>query len=217
MRETLESLLHPWLLRLIGLGRYQKRVILAVSDFLVLGLALWIAMSARLGGLYVWPSSGLFLVFCAAPAIGVATFFRLGLYRLVTRYISGQEVVLIPVAVGLSALVWALLVLLSGVQTSGTQAASAQSVQVIPRSVIILYPILGSAFVWATRQVGGFILRSVGVELPVRARETIKTVLIYGAGTTGVQLLEALTHSANYLPIGFIDTSKTLWGQGLGT
>src|SRR5262249_11653459 len=37
-----------------------------------------------------------------------------------------------------------------------------------------------------------------------------------GAGTTGVQLLEALTHSANYLPIGFIDTSKTLWGQYVG-
>jgi FlaA1/EpsC-like NDP-sugar epimerase len=216
VRETLESLLHPWLLRLIGLGRYQKRVILAVSDFLVLGLALWIAMSARLGELYLWPSWGLFLIFCAAPAIGVGTFFRLGLYRLVTRYISGQGAVLIPVAVGLSTLVWALLVLLSGVQTSGTQAASGQTVQVIPRSVIILYPILGSAFVWGTRQVGGFMLRSVGVELPVRSRENIKTVLIYGAGTTGVQLLDELRRTGAYEPVGFIDMSPTLWGMYVG-
>jgi UDP-N-acetylglucosamine 4,6-dehydratase len=216
VKETLESLLHPWLLRLIGLGRYQKRVILAVSDFLVLGLALWIAMSARLGELYLWPSWGLFLIFCAAPAIGVGTFFRLGLYRLVTRYISGQGALLIPVAVGLSALVWALLVLLSGVQTSGTQAVSGQGVQVIPRSVIILYPILGSAFVWGTRQVGGFMLRSVGVELTVRSRENIKTVLIYGAGTTGVQLLDELRRSGAYEPIGFIDMSPTLWGMYVG-
>ncbi|HSR80034.1 MAG TPA: polysaccharide biosynthesis protein, partial [Hyphomicrobiaceae bacterium] len=216
MRETLESLLHPWLLRLIGLGRYQKRVILAVSDFLVLGLALWIAMSARLGELYVWPSWGLFLIFCAAPAIGVGTFFRLGLYRLVTRYISGQGAVLIPVAIGLSTLVWALLVLLSGVQTSGTQIVSGQSVQVIPRSVIILYPILGSAFVWGARQVGGFMLRSVGVELPERSRENIKAVLIYGAGTTGVQLLDELRRSGAYEPIGFIDMSPTLWGMYVG-
>ena len=122
VRETLEALAHPWLLRLIGLGRYQKRVILSISDFLVLGLALWLAMSVRLGELYVTPSWELFLVFCAAPAIGVATFFQLGLYRLVTRYISGQGAVLIPVAVGLSALFWALLVLLSGVQTSGAQS-----------------------------------------------------------------------------------------------
>src|SRR5262249_44398989 len=209
-------MLHPWLLRLIGLGRYPKRVILAVSDFLVLGLALWIAMSARLGELYVWPSGGLFLVFCAAPAIGVATFFQLGLYRLVTRYISGQGAALIPVAVGFSALVWALLVLLSGVQTSPTQSATAQGVQVIPRSVIILYPILGSAFVWGPRQAGGFMLRSVGVELPVRSRENVKTVLIYGAGTTGVQLLDELRRSGAYEPIGFIDMSPTLWGMYVG-
>jgi FlaA1/EpsC-like NDP-sugar epimerase len=213
VRETLESLVHPWLLRLIGLGRYQKRVILAVSDFLVLALALWLAMSARLGELYVSPSWGLFLVFCAAPAIGVATFFQLGLYRLVTRYISGQGAVLIPVAVGLSALVWALFVLLSGVQTAGAQVSSGRGVLVIPRSVIILYPILGSAFVWGTRQAAGFLLRSIGVELALRSRENVKNVLIYGAGTTGVQLLEELRRSGAYEPIGFIDMSPTLWGM----
>jgi FlaA1/EpsC-like NDP-sugar epimerase len=216
VRETLESVQHQWLLRLIGLGRYQKRVILAVCDFLVLGLALWIAMSARLGELYVWPSWGLFLLFCAAPAIGVATFFQVGIYRLVTRYISGQGAALIPMAVGLSALVWALLVLLSGVQTSAIHFPGGQNVLVIPRSVIILYPILGSAFIWGTRQVGGFMLRRVGVELPVRSRENIKTVLIYGAGTTGVQLLDELRRSGAYEPIGFIDMSPTLWGMYVG-
>jgi len=82
---------HTWLLRLVGLGRYRKRVILAVSDFLVLGLALWLAMSFRLGELYVTPSWELFFLFCAAPTIGVATFFQLGLYRLVTRYIGARE------------------------------------------------------------------------------------------------------------------------------
>ena len=159
----------------------------------------------------MWPPSwGLFLVFCAAPAIGVATFFQLGLYRLVTRYIGGQGVVLIPVAVGLSALVWALLVLLSGVQTSGAQGG--HGVLVVPRSVFILYPILGSAFVWGTRQVAGLLLKSVGVELPVRIREK-DNVLIYGAGTTGVQLLEELRRAGTYAPIGFIDMSPTLWGQ----
>ena len=213
MRETLEALVHPWLLRLIGLGRYQKRVLLAVSDFLMLSLALWLAMSARLGEPYVPPSWGLFLVFCAAPAIGVATFFQLGLYRLVTRYISGQGAVLIPIAVGLSALVWALLVLLSGVQTSSAHTPGVQDVLVVPRSVVILYPILGSAFVWGTRQAAGLMLKSIGVELPTRAREKINNVLIYGAGTTGVQLLEELRRSGTYEPIGFIDMSPTLWGQ----
>ena len=189
--------MHPWLLRLVGLGRYQKRVILAVSDFLVLSLALWLAMSVRLGELYVAPSWELFLIFCAAPAIGVATFFQLGLYRLVTRYIGGQGAVLIPVAVGLSALVWSLLVLLSGVQASGAASAGAHApgVLVVPRSVIILYPILGSAFVWGTRQAAALMLKSIGIEIPIRSREKVNNVLIYGAGTTGVQLLEELRRS----------------------
>ena len=40
VRVTLEALVHPWLLWLIGLGRYRKRVILAINDFVVLSLAL---------------------------------------------------------------------------------------------------------------------------------------------------------------------------------
>jgi UDP-N-acetylglucosamine 4,6-dehydratase len=182
-RQKLEALAHPWLLRSVALGRYQKRVILAVSDFVMLSFALWLAMSARLGELYVPPSWRLFLVFCAAPTIGVATFFHLGLYRLVTRYMGGQAAVLIPVAVGLSALVWVLLVLLSGVQTSGARITGAQSVLVIPRSVVVLYPILGAAFVWGTRQMAGLMLKSIGIEIPVRARADVNNVLIYGAGT----------------------------------
>jgi FlaA1/EpsC-like NDP-sugar epimerase len=126
---------------------------------------------------------------------------------------GGQAAVLIPVAVGLSALVWVLLVLLSGVQTSGAQITGARSVLVIPRSVVVLYPILGAAFVWGTRQVAGLMLKSIGIEIPVRARANVNNVLIYGAGTTGVQLLEELRRSGAYDPIGFIDMNPTLWGQ----
>ena len=46
----------------------------------------------------------------------------------------------------------------------------------------------------------------------MRARYA-RNVLIYGAGTTGVQLLEALRRSGNHVPIGFIDMNPTVWGQ----
>ena len=191
------------LLGLVGLGRYPKRVILAVTDAIVLGLALWLALSLRLGELYVAPSWEFTLIFCAAPLVGVITFFQLGLYRLVTRYIGARGAGLIVVSVGLSALFWALLVLLSGVAG-------------VPRSVVIVYPFLGAAFVWGTRRTAGWLFERAGVELPPAARGKARHVLIYGAGATGVQLLEALRHSANYVPVGFIDTSSTLWGQYVG-
>ena len=217
-RATLDAVAHAWLLRLVALGRYPKRVILAISDFTVLGLALWLAMSLRLGAAYIPPSREMLLIFLAAPTIGVTTFFQLGLYRLVTRYIGGQGAVLIPVAVALSALLWALLVLLSGIQVSGIQVSGVHvpGALAVPRSAVILYPILGAAFVWGTRQVAGWLLKRAGIQLPVRFREKVKNVLIYGAGTTGVQLLEALRLAGNYVPVGFVDTTPTLWGQYVG-
>ena len=54
-------------------------------------------MSLRLGELYVATSWQSVLIFWAAPVVGVATFFQLGLYRLVTRYIGAQGAVLIAV------------------------------------------------------------------------------------------------------------------------
>ena len=188
--------------RLIGLGRYPKRTILAITDLLLLGVALWSALSLRYGELYLAPSWEMVLIFCAAPVIGVATFFQLGLYRLVTRYIGASGTGLIVVGVLLSALFWALLVLLSGIPG-------------VPRSVVILYPIFAAALVWGVRQFAGWLLEQAGIALP-RTRDKARGVLIYGAGTTGVQLLEALRHSPNYAPIGFIDTSRTLWGQYVG-
>jgi FlaA1/EpsC-like NDP-sugar epimerase len=210
---VLEAPAREIILRLVRLGRYPKRTILAINDLLVLSLALWLAMSLRLGEPYVAPSWELTFIFGAAPVIGVATFFQLGLYRLVTRYIGMRGGVLIMVAVALSTLLWALLVLLSGVQATG---ASSSGVQVVPRSVIVLYPLLGAAFVWGTRQAAGWLLGSAGVEIPVRMREKAKSVLIYGAGTTGVQLLDALRHTPNYVPVGFVDMSPTMWGQKIG-
>jgi FlaA1/EpsC-like NDP-sugar epimerase len=207
---ALEATARKISLGLVRLGRYPKRAILAVSDLLGLGLALWLAMSLRLGELYVAPSRGLLLILCAAPVIGVATLFQLGLYRLVTRFIGGRGGFLILFAVAVSALLWAFLVLLSGVQSAGAEISS---VQVVPRSVFILYPILGAALVWGTRQAAGWLLKSGGIEVPTRLREKAKSVVIYGADTAGVQLLDALRRTSTYIPVGFVDASPTLWGQ----
>jgi FlaA1/EpsC-like NDP-sugar epimerase len=209
-RAALEATARKISLGLVSLGRYPKRAILAISDLLGLGLALWLAMSLRLGELYVPPSWGLFLILCTAPVIGLATLIQFGLYRVVTRYMGGRGGLLILVAVVVSAVLWAFVVLLSGVQAG---EVGFSGVQVVPRSVFILYPILGTAFVWGTRRAAGRLLQSGGIELPMRVREKAKSVLIYGANAAGVQLLEALRRTSTYIPVGFVDPSPTLWGQ----
>jgi UDP-N-acetylglucosamine 4,6-dehydratase len=189
--------------RLINLGRYQKRTILAAADIASLGVALWLAFSLRLGELYVAPTWPLTLIFWAAPIIGVVTFFRLGLYRLVTRFMGGEGAALILAAVVLSTLVWASVVLLSGIAG-------------VPRSVIVTYPILAAAFVWVTRLAAGWLLKRAGIAQPAVVRESAKRVLIYGAGATGVQLLQALRRAPNYVVVGFVDASPAIWGQYVG-
>jgi FlaA1/EpsC-like NDP-sugar epimerase len=175
---------------LVLLGRHEKRAVLAVNDFLLFNLALWFTMSVRVGELFFPTSWDLFLVLGAAPCIGVATFFQLNVYRMVTRFIGGRGAALTAAAVGLSGLYWGLLV--------------------------YLYPVLATAFVWGSRQTAASFLRSAGVELGAAGREPARRVLIYGAETTAVQLLEALQSAGECQPMAFIDPNPSLRGQYVG-
>jgi FlaA1/EpsC-like NDP-sugar epimerase len=190
-----------WLaFRLVELDRYPKRAILATNDLVLFNLALWLAMSLRLGEVFMPRSAGEFAVLTAAPLIGVATCFQLGVYRMVTRFIGPRGFTLAAGAVGLSALYWSLLLYLSGIYS-------------IPRSVIILYPVLATVLIWLSRQAATSLLRRGGVEIPTQATGQDCAVLIYGAGTTGVQLLEALQSTGGYRVVGFIDPRRTLARQ----
>jgi FlaA1/EpsC-like NDP-sugar epimerase len=202
--SALEGWTRALALWLVGLGRRTKRVILAVNDFILLNLALWLAMSVRLGEFFAPPDWTMFVVLGAAPFIGVATFFQFNVYRMVTRFIGWQGAALTAAAVGLSALYWGLLVYLSGVYS-------------VPRSVVLLYPVLAAAFIWGSRQATAVFLRGAGVEVPVRIMpERQRPVLIYGADTAGVQLLEALHAAGSWRPVAFIDPSPTLRSQFVG-
>ena len=188
---------------LVSLGRHEKRIVLAVNDFLLLNLALWLAMSVRVGELFFPTSWDLFIVLGAAPCIGVATFFQMDVYRLVTRFIGGRGIALTAAAVGLTGLYWGLLVHLSGVYS-------------VPRSVVLFYPVLATAFVWGSRQIAASFLRNTGIAVPSGGQERPRQVLIYGAETTGMQLLEALQGAGDCEAVAFIDPSPTLRGQYVG-
>ena len=189
-----------WRARLVELPRLPKRVLLVLNDFLLMTFALWLAFSLRLSTLYVPPDAGLLLLGLMGPAIGIATFYRFGLYRLVTRYIGQKGTVRILLANGLAVLVWALAIFLSGIVG-------------MPRSVVILYGVFASLFVWASRQFVGWILKGAPNARPARFDEHRSKVLIYGAGPTGVALLEALRRSRDSTLIGFVDETRSLWGQ----
>lgn len=188
---------------LTGLGRYWKRGILVVNDLSAMSLALWIAFSVRYGVMY-WPPNFEFgLLMASAPVIGVATFFYFGIYRIVTRFMGGRTINKIAVAVTLSILIWSLVIFLTGLPG-------------VPRGALFIYGVLSTVSVWGSRQVAGWLLKSVGVTILDRPASNRTPVVVYGTGPSALQLAAALERSDRYEPVAYVDRKRTLWGQYVG-
>ena len=191
---------------LIDRSRHDKRIVLFANDFILLTLAMWVALSLRWGRPY-WPDSTvLHLLFWSGPASGVIAFQSLGLYRLVTRFLGYRGAFRIAWGVGLAVLLWGLIVLM--VVGSGVREVA------FPRSVVFIYGVLAFFLVWVSREVAGYILMG-GAYVSAEPYER-RRVIIYGAGASGVQLADALRRSGDYDPIGFIDDTQSLIGQNVG-
>ena len=185
---------------LIEQPRWFKRIFLIVNDIAMLTIALWAAYSLRLSRFYVPESFGMILLMAAAPIIGVITFHLRGLYKLVTRFIGPEGTTRIYVAVCIAVLAWALLVLLSGIKGH-------------PRSVVVIYGLIAAGLIRLSRQwAGALLLRAAPQHKPVNFDER-KNVIIYGAGTVGIQLLRALNETGQFNMVAFIDNDPSLAGQ----
>ena len=193
-----------WRRWLLELPRFHKRALLAGLDLVVLATALWGALSFRYGDYYVPDSPGAAALVAAGPLITVSIFSYFGVYRLVTRYIGFRGTTQIFLLVGLSVLIWSLLVFMSG------QLG-------VPRSVVIGYGLTAAGLIALSRIVAGLILKSAGIRIPaLRKEQSRKPVLIYGAGQMGVELLQALRRLRDRVPVGFLDPAPSLWGQYVG-
>lgn len=183
--------------RFISIPRFYKQVIIAVTDSLLLVLALWLAFSLRLGTFYVPHHPFIAWVFLALPLLAVPIFVRFGLYRAIIRYIGLRALWAVLQAVSLYALLLGLILLFARVEG-------------FPRSVIIINWLVSFLFIGGTRMVARWWLSGHVADLFQRNRDTKINVLIYGAGSAGVQLATALTYSNEYRPVGFVDDKSEL-------
>jgi FlaA1/EpsC-like NDP-sugar epimerase len=185
---------------LIERPRWFKRTLLITNDLLLLTLAIWAAYTLRLSRLYVPPNFEKWVLLVAAPLIGVAVFYVRGLYKLVTRFIGPEGTTRIYIAVVIAAVLWAVVVLMMAVKDH-------------PRSVIVIYALIAALLIRLSRQwAGAALLRAAPQHKPVSFDQR-KPVIIYGAGTLGIQLLRALNEHGGYKPVAFIDPNPSLAGQ----
>jgi len=185
---------------LIERPRWFKRALLIVNDLVLLSLAIWAAYTLRLSRLYVPPNPEKWLLLVAAPIIGVIVFYARGLYKLVTRFIGPEGTTRIYIAVIIAAVLWAVVVLMMAVKDH-------------PRSVIVIYALIAALLIRLSRQwAGAMLLAAAPQHKPVSFDER-KPVIIYGAGTIGIQLLRALNEAGGYKTVAFIDSNPSLAGQ----
>ena len=183
----------------IGLQRRHKAIILISADIFFVIFALWAAFSLRWGELYI-PKGDEWYLFAAAPFIAVPIFIRLGLYRAIIRYIEIRALWTIIQATTLYALVFAFVLYES-------------AIQIIPRTVsplnwLLIMLLVGSSRFFARWWLGETYFSLGGVR--GASERGKKNVVIYGAGSAGVQLASALAHGRDFKSVAFIDDDKSL-------
>ena len=186
-----------WAAGVIDLPRILKCRLLQLADCAGLAVALWVAYVMRLSDWWpeIWINKG-WPLFIFAPLVGVILFEIMGFYQILSR---GRNMRFLALA---SAGVIALLV----ISYAFIYAADLS----VPRTV----PALMALILWIYLAGSRFILNELYLWLST-TNEPKKNVVIYGAGSAGVQLLSLLGQMEDFRVRGFIDDDPNLQGNTL--
>jgi FlaA1/EpsC-like NDP-sugar epimerase len=180
--------------RVTRLSRPVKRLMQVGIDCTLIALCLAGAMLLRLESAAPLADLRVWAVLVPVTPVTLAAFIKLGLYRAVIRYITGRALRVVFLGVALSAV---------------TMSASALVLDLpIPYSVPAIYAVLLFLSVGGIR----FMARAMFLHSKVRHRQPI---LIYGAGSAGRQLVNALHQGAEYDPVAFVDDDRALYGSNV--
>ena len=177
---------------ILALPRITKKAIFIIHDIVMICVAFWFAYLVR----FTFSSSAFYdpanwMVLGLTIFITIAAFIKLGLYRAVIRYV-GTKMMLICL---LGSIVSVLALVLVSFFTRFN----------LPRSIPILY---------------FFVLLVSTISSRLAIREWIRgsflskntPVIIYGAGQSGTQLLEAIRQVEHFYAVAFVDDDKKQQG-----
>ncbi len=181
--------------------RAVKRLITLAVDFVAIIISLWLAFSLRYGVIYS-PELSQLWIFFLAPAIAIPVFIKAGLYRAIVRYLGMHALWTVVKASSLYALLFAVIVLLAGVEH-------------VPRTVYGINALILVLFAGGSRFIARWWFASSQADdsQQNKIKRHIPPVIIYGAGDSGVQMVEALKMSRQLNPIAFIDDEPSLYRQ----
>ncbi len=179
----------------VPLSRSVKQLLMMLADYVMLALALWLAFGL-LGVDWLSLGENAYLTFGLANLASVLVFFRIGLYRAILLYMGLQSAFIVLQGVTISAV---LLVAVSGLFLG----AGAYDYSVIP-----IFWMISLLFIGGSRFVAKVALQSL-----IQNFRPKEPVVIYGAGSSGMQLAATLQNGDQYLPVAFVDDSRSIIGS----
>jgi len=197
MVQDVISVLSNWFL---SQTRTTKRALALIFDFLAVMFSLWLGLSLRYGVIYEPPLSQIWIFFLA-PIIAIPLFIHFGLYRAIVRYLGMQALWTVVKASSLYALIFAVIVLLAGVEK-------------VPRTVYGINALILMLFVGGSRLLARWsLITNFGEVVDSTSKRYLPPVIIYGAGDSGAQMVAALKSTRQLNPVAFIDDEPSLHRQ----
>src|SRR5690606_18308551 len=168
------------------LPRRRKQAVAVLADALALPFALWSAIALRLGELNpdvssFWPA------FVVSSLVCVPVFGALGLYRHVVRHMGNHAMMAVLKGATITAIVVA-------------AVAYMVPLRGFPRSVPVIFWLLTLLYVSGSR----FLVRAYFQRLNEKLSSAV-SVIIYGAGSKGVELPRGLEQQGTYIRVASTD------------
>ena len=175
---------------LLNLERLWKNVIIISFDYFLLTFSFWSSLSIRINDFF-YPSAESSFLIILTPLIAIPIFYSFGLYKSIIRYSSLNSLVTIMIAVTVYTFIWFLIVFFVGIVSK-------------PYDFLVINWLLSIFLIGGIRYSAQAIFSSAYF---------FKNVLIYGAGSAGIQLESALKYHPDYRVIGFVDNNKQIQGR----
>lgn len=174
--------------------RPRKQALMMAGDAVMMMLVVWAAFSLRMGDVLSDKLFAYWYLPLVLPLLSVPLFYWSGMYSAVVRYMGPSDVWAVVRGVTLSTLVFVAIVAFLGLQG-------------VPRATITIYWLIALLLIGGSR----FLIRAWH-QADRHRRAAEEPVIIYGAGSAGLQLVSSLLSTGDYLPVAFVDDNPRLHG-----
>ena len=179
----------------IPLSRTVKQVLMMMADSVMLFTALILSF-ALLGQQFSGNEQSFYFYISIASILSIVVFFRIGLYRVLVLYMGLQSGFVVLKGVSIASGFLSAAYFFSSTPTSSDY------------SILPIFWMISLLFIGGSRFVAKVFLQSV-----IQNFRPKEPVIIYGAGSSGMQLVVALQNGDQYLPVAFVDDSPHMLGS----